>query len=152
MIGIFMNQIMQRQPMTVFGDGEQTRAFSYIDDVALYIANSVNVPEAYNEVFNIGADQPYTVNYLVEVVARAFGVAPDIRYLPARNELVDAYSDHSKAQRIFGQNTAIPLEEGVARMARWAREVGARKSSTFKGVEVPRNMPPSWKAALEADE
>jgi UDP-glucose 4-epimerase len=151
-IGIFMNQIMQGQPMTVFGDGQQTRAFSYIDDVAPTIANSVNVPAAYNEVFNIGADQPYTVNYLAEVVAQAFGVKPEIRYLPARNEVVDAYSDHSKARRIFGQSRAIPLEKGVARMAQWAREVGARQSSTFKGVEVLRNMPPSWKAALEAGE
>lgn len=150
-IGIFMNQIMQGQPMTIFGDGEQTRAFSYIDDVAPTIANSVNVPEAYNGIFNIGADQPYTVNYLAQVVAAAFGVKPEIRYLPARNEVVDAYSDHSKAQRIFGQSAAISLEEGVARMARWARKVGARQSSTFKEVEVLRNMPPSWKAALEKD-
>jgi len=151
-IGIFMNQIMQGQPMTVFGDGEQTRAFSYIDDVVPTIANSVNVPTAYNEVFNIGADQPYTVNYLANVVAQAFGVAPEIRYLPARNEVVDAYSDHSKAQRIFGQSAGLSLEEGVARMARWAREVGARQSSTFKEVEVRRNMPPSWKAALAVHE
>ena len=60
-IGIFMNQIMQGQPMTIFGDGSQTRAFSYIDDVAPIIARSVDVPAAYNQVFNVGADQPYTV-------------------------------------------------------------------------------------------
>jgi UDP-glucose 4-epimerase len=147
-IGIFMNQVMQVQPMTIFGDGEQTRAFSYIDDVAPCIANSVNVPAAYNEVFNVGADQPYTVNYLAEVVAQAFDVAPDVRHLPARNEVVDAYSDHAKAQRVFGQAAPVPLEEGIARMAEWARSVGARESSTFEGVEILRNMPPSWKAAL----
>ena len=49
-IGIFMNQIMQGQPMTIFGDGTQTRAFSYIDDVAPYISKSVEVPAAYNQV------------------------------------------------------------------------------------------------------
>ncbi|MGD9318281.1 MAG: NAD-dependent epimerase/dehydratase family protein, partial [Anaerolineae bacterium] len=59
-IGIFMNQVMQGKPMTVFGDGLQTRAFSYIDDVAPHIANSVNVAEAYGEVINIGADEPYS--------------------------------------------------------------------------------------------
>lgn len=148
-IGIFMNQIMQGQPMTIFGNGEQTRAFSYIDDVAPHIANSVHVPAAYNEVFNIGADRPYTVNYLAEVVAQAFDVTPTVRYLPARNEVVNAYSDHSKAQRVFGQDAAIPLEEGVAKMARWARQVGARQSSTFKEIELFRNMPPSWKVTLE---
>jgi UDP-glucose 4-epimerase len=110
------------------------------------------VSAAYNEVFNVGADQPYTVNYLAEVVAQAFDVAPDVRHLPARNEVVDAYSDHAKAQRVFGQAAPVTLEEGVARMAAWAKGVGARKSSTFEGVEILRNMPPSWKAALEHGE
>src|ERR1700744_4606386 len=67
-IGIFMNQIMQGKQLTVFGDGEQTRAFSYIDDVAIPIANCVNIPAAYNQVFNFGADKPYTVNELATVV------------------------------------------------------------------------------------
>src|SRR5580700_7399155 len=53
-IGIFMNQIMQGQPMTIFGDGKQTRAFSYIDDVAPVIAVSVARPESYNQIFNVG--------------------------------------------------------------------------------------------------
>jgi UDP-glucose 4-epimerase len=55
-VGIFMNQILQHQLMTVFGDGNQTRAFSHIGDVAPNIAKSVKVPEAHNQVFNIGAD------------------------------------------------------------------------------------------------
>src|SRR5271170_3955706 len=53
-IGIFMNQVMQGQPCTIFGDGSQTRAFSYIGDIAPAIARSVNLPEAYNQVFKIG--------------------------------------------------------------------------------------------------
>ncbi len=75
-IGIFMNQIMQNKPLTVFGDGTQTRAFSYIDDVAIPIAKCVNIPAAYNQVFNIGADKPYTVNELAQVVGKEFGVTP----------------------------------------------------------------------------
>src|SRR5215203_4580423 len=71
-IGIFMNQIMQGESLTIFGDGSQTRAFSYIDDVAIPIAKSVNVREAYNQVFNIGADKPYTVNELATVVCNEF--------------------------------------------------------------------------------
>ena len=53
-IGIFMNQLMQGHPLTIFGDGTQTRAFSYINDVAPHIARSVEIPAAYNQVFNIG--------------------------------------------------------------------------------------------------
>ncbi len=148
-IGIFMNQIMQGRPMTLFGDGSQTRAFSYIDDVAPVIARSVDVPGAYNQVFNLGADTPYTVKHLAETVAKAFGVAPEIQYLPARNEVQHAYSDHSKARRVFGQRDAVSLEGGIARMAAWARGVGARVSRPFEHIEVERNLPPSWRRTLE---
>ena len=143
-IGIFMNQLMRGEPMTIFGDGTQTRAFSYIDDVAPHIANSVNVPAAYGQVINIGADRPYTVNYLAQVVARAFDQEPRIRYLPPRNEVVHAYADHSKARRLFGQEATVDLEEGVRRMAAWARRVGARQSREFENIEVRRNLPAGW--------
>ncbi len=143
-IGIFMNQIMQRQPMTIFGDGSQTRAFSYIDDVAPVIARSVDVAAAYNQVFNVGADQPYTVKHLAETVARAFGVAPQIEHLPARTEVQHAYPDHSKARQVFGQDAVVPLQEGVARMAAWAQRVGARAALPFGNIEITRNLPPSW--------
>ena len=143
-IGIFMNQIMRGEPMTVFGDGLQTRAFSHIDDVAPTIASSVNIPEAHGQVINIGADKPYTVKYLAEIVARAFEQEPRIEYLPARSEVVHAYPDHTKAKRLFGQRTTISLEEGVQRMAEWARLVGARKSQAFEDIEVRWNLPPSW--------
>src|SRR5690606_26278031 len=111
-IGIFMNQIMQKQPMTIFGDGNQQRAFSYIDDVAIPISQSVNVKKAYNEVFNIGADKPYTVNELAKVVSKYFNVAPDIKYLSARKEVVNAYADHNKAQSTFDTRKVVSLEEG----------------------------------------
>lgn len=144
-IGIFMNQLMQGQPMTVFGDGSQTRAFSYISDVAPVIARSVRVPEAYNQVFNVGADTPYSVNYLAEVVAKEMGAAPQINHLPARNEVQHAFSDHSKVARVFGFIPPVPLEEGVKRMAGWARQVGARASKPFGNIEIARNLPPSWR-------
>src|SRR5205814_8805154 len=82
-IGIFMNQIMRGEPLTVFGDGEQTRAFSYIDDVAPHIARSTETKDAYGQVINIGADIPYSVNRLTKVVAAAFGVDPVVNHLPA---------------------------------------------------------------------
>src|SRR6266404_5316181 len=70
-VGIFMNQILKGEPMTIFGDGQQQRAFTHIDDVAPIIANAVNVPAAVNETFNVGADVPFTVNELAKTVARA---------------------------------------------------------------------------------
>lgn len=144
-IGIFMNQIMRGEPMTIFGDGTQTRAFSHIDDLAPHIAHSVNTPKAYNQVINIGADKAYSVNELARVVAAAFGIKPDIRHLPPRNEVRHAYASHAKAKRLFGIHTGVSLEKGITRMAEWARKVGARRSAPFKNIEVSKNMPESWR-------
>ncbi len=149
-IGIFMNQIMQGQPMTIFGDGLQTRAFSYIDDVAPVIAASIARPAAYNQVFNVGADKPYSVAELANVVAHAMGVPPQIKKLEARNEVVHAYSAHDKVRKHFGDLIKnVSLEDGVQRMAAWAKKVGAREGQPFSGVEVHKNMPPSWAKLLK---
>jgi UDP-glucose 4-epimerase len=148
-IGIFMNQVMQGQPMTVFGDGEQTRAFSHIDDVAPYIARSVGVPDARNETFNLGAEKPYTVNQLAEVVAEAFGIPAEITHLAAREEVVHAFSDHSKIRSVFEMTDPVPLEQGVREMAAWAKAMGPRAGETFTEVELKENMPKVWLDRLD---
>lgn len=143
-VGIFMNQILQGKPMTVFGDGNQTRAFSYIGDVAPIIAQSVDIPEARCQVFNIGADQPYSVNELACATALAMGVEPNIQYLPARNEVMHAYSSHDKVRRVFGEREPVSLEQGLERMAAWIKQHGARQSKKFDAVEITKNFPQAW--------
>lgn len=143
-IGIFMNQIMHNQPMTIFGDGEQQRAFTHISDVAPIIASSISIPDARNQIFNIGADNPYTVNQLAHTVAKSMGVKPEIVHLQPRNEVVLAYASHEKVRRVFGSWANLSLEEGTARMAAWARKTGPRKSSRFSQIEIREKLPPSW--------
>jgi UDP-glucose 4-epimerase len=149
-LGIFMNQIMGGRPLSVFGDGEQTRAFSHIDDVAPHIARSVQIEQAYNQVFNIGADQPYTVNHLARVIMDAFGVTAPVEHLPAREEVYQAYASHEKAALLLNAQARVGLEEGVQRMAAWAKQAGSRKSKIFSDVEVSQNLPPSWANMLAA--
>ena len=143
-IGIFMNQLMTGQPMTIFGDGTQTRAFSYIGDVAPLIARSIDVPAAYNQTFNIGADKPTTLNELAELTARAMGKPPAVRHLEARKEVLHAVADHSKVARVFDYHPKWDLPEGLNRMAAWAKAVGPRKPTTFSNIEILENLPPSW--------
>jgi UDP-glucose 4-epimerase len=148
-IGIFMNQLMSGKPMTVFGDGLQTRAFTHIDDVAPVIARSIDLPGAANAVFNVGAETPHTVLDLAQAIARAFDVAePEIEFLPARKEVVHAFSDHARLHDVFGEAPTVPLDEGLRRMADWARGVGVTEPTRFESVEVLRNLPPSWAAGL----
>jgi UDP-glucose 4-epimerase len=148
-IGIFMNQLLSDRPMTIFGDGLQTRAFTHIDDVAPVIARSIDVPASANETFNVGADTPYTVLELAQTVARVLGVEePQIEHLPPRLEVVHAFSDHSKLHDVFGEQNAVTLEDGLRRMAEWVQEVGARPPVRFDSVEILRNLPPSWAAGM----
>ena len=147
-IGIFMNQIMQGKKLTIFGDGEQTRAFSYVGPIAKTICNSPEVPAARNGIFNIGADKPYSVNQLVHEVGAVMGVSPNVEYLEARNEVLHAYSDHSRVAEVFGEPNDVSLREGLEIMAQWALAHGSRSTKPFTGIEIERNMPPSWRAEL----
>jgi UDP-glucose 4-epimerase len=147
-IGIFMNCVLTGRPMPIFGDGTQTRAFSHIADVAPVIARSAVMHETRNETFNIGADRPYSINELARTIADAFGVSCEVEYLPARNEVLHAFSDHTKVRRTFGLGEPIDLRTGIEAMAAWVREHGARPPVDFAGeIEVERNLPPSWAAA-----
>ncbi len=143
-VGIFMNQILQGKAMSVFGDGTQTRAFSYIGDIAPLMAEAIETPAAYNQIFNIGADHPYTINELAEAVAQAMGVEANVTHLPARNEVIDAYSSHEKIRRVFGSRKLHTLGEGLSYMAAWVKQHGARSSKEFEGIEVTKNFPKAW--------
>lgn len=144
-IGIFMNQIMKGEPLTIFGDGRQMRAFTYISDVAPIIAQSVKFEVAYNQVFNIGADKPYSVLELAETVIDVMRQGGKIKYIQARNEVQHAYSSHVKLQHHFSDLVRnVNLQDGLQRMADWAKKVGARSARPFNNIEVPINLPPSW--------
>jgi len=143
-VGIFMNQILRAEPMTIFGDGTQIRAFTHIDDVAPMIANSVDVPAARNQIINVGADVPYAVNDLARIVAEEMGSRADVVHLDARNEVKVAFSDHTKAGGMFGKTHHTPLRAGIRAMAEWVRAHGSRESSSFQNIEVTSNLPASW--------
>lgn len=143
-VGIFMNQLLKGEPMTIFGDGLQQRAFSHISDVAPVIAMSVSTESARNQIFNVGADIPHTVNELAHLVADAMRCEYKVKYLDPRNEVKIAFSEHSKAHKTFAITPKISLREGINAMATWVRVHGARQSSIFEEIEISKNLPPSW--------
>ncbi len=143
-VGIFMNQLMQGLPLTIFGDGLQTRAFSYIRDMTPVIADSINNPEAINRTFNIGADKEYTVNELAEVICDVMDLKGKINHLPARNEVKHAFADHSLVLSIFPNMESTSLHIGIKNMAEWAKIEGVKKSKNFDPIEITKNLPPSW--------
>jgi len=123
-IGIFMRQLLRGEALTIVGDGEQRRGFSYIDDVAPIIARSIAVPAAINETFNLGSDVHTSINELANAVSVAMDMEAERKFLPARNEVFHAYSDHQKIKRAFelDEATPTPLSKGLQLMAAWAKK------------------------------
>lgn len=143
-VGIFMRCALEGRPFPVFGDGSQSRAFSYIADVAPVIARAGWEPGAKNEVFNVGADTAVTVRQLAEDVSRHFGIPCRIEALPARHEVLHAFASHDKVRAVFAPPAPTSLDEGLGRMAAWVRATGAGTPTPFGQIEIPRGLPPSW--------
>jgi len=146
-IGIFMNQLLRGEPMTIFGDGSQTRGFTYVADVAPLMARAASMPQVWNSVFNIGADTPVSVAELARLVSEAMGYPFRVRHLDPRQEVCHAVADHSKLAGAFHYEPRWSLPQGLARMAAWVKKVGIRRQPVFAKIELERNLPPAWKAA-----
>lgn len=152
-VGIFINCLLNDRSFYIYGDGEQERAFSYIDDVtpafvAAGLRNSCN-----GEIINIGPREEYTVNHLGQVILRAFYGTNEIpthvlpKYLPDRPmEVKEAYCTVDKAERLLDYRTTVSLEEGVRRMITWAKELGPQQPKYLPGgLEIVNDKTPeSW--------
>jgi UDP-glucose 4-epimerase len=143
-IGIFIRKALKGESLTIFGDGKQTRAFTYIKDVAPLIAKSPEIKEAYNEIFNIGAHQPYTVKELAEHVKKIIKSPSEVQYLPPRNEVMHAHSDHKKLKKFFGYEPQYDLVYGLKNMIEWVKKEKKRTTKIFKNLETTKNIPAIW--------
>lgn len=149
-VGIFMNQILRGEPITIFGDGEQTRGFSYVTDVAQLIASSPAFTAAYNNDFFVGSDLHYSVNHLATMVSDSMNQSDyPLIHLDARNEVQHAYAVHHKIRCVFNQFQAVDLKEGLIRTAEFVRQHGSFEPTGYMKVEVRKNLPPSWDAWLQ---
>lgn len=144
-VGIFMNRLLNGLPMPIFGDGTQTRAFTYIGDIAAEIARSPLNAAAINGTFNLGSDHPETVNRLAELVADAMGMPAATVHLPPRQEVHVAYCDHARARRVFPAINQTPLAQGLSSMAAWAKRTPIPPPQNFEPIEIEAGLPPSWR-------
>ena len=143
-VTIFMNQLMQNKPVTIFGDGTQTRSFTYVCDVAHAIATSIEKKEAYNQVFNVGSDEKISVKELAELMAKKLGTRPIMHFLKERNEVKHAIADHTKIKQILCYDTTTTLEHGIGRTIDWGKKTGIRKTKEFTAIEIPYGLPDGW--------
>jgi UDP-glucose 4-epimerase len=72
-------------------------------------------------------------------------VVPNVKHLEPRNEVLHAFSDHGKVRQRFGPLNPVNLDEGLRRMAAWAKVAGAKESKSFDNIEILEKLPPSWR-------
>jgi UDP-glucose 4-epimerase len=130
--GIWMYQILHNQPMTIFGDGSNKRAFTYIGDILepLYRAKDVS-----KEVINLGSPTAYTIKEANEWLQKVTGY-DNIIHLEARHEVKDAWCEVAKSQELLGYNKETRLVDGLARMWHWAQQQPERPLQAPPGLEV----------------
>lgn len=153
-VGIFFRRLQEGLRLPVFGDGSQSRSFSYIDVVAKSIVESCVAEQAVDEVFNIGGDQSLTVLELAEAIQRVTGKETGVEHLPARKEVMHAHADHEKARNAFPKvfEEAISVEEGLRLTAEYlAGRPIPKKTPCPSPIEVSDHLPPSWLKDLKLE-
>lgn len=156
-IGIFINCILNNKNFYIYGDGEQKRAFTYIDDFTPYILKCGFLDSVNGEIINIGPKEEYTINDLAKVVLKTFFKDGNIpkhlkpKYLKERpQEVKDAYCTNLKAEKLLGYKTTITLSAGVKKMVEWAKKLGPQKFNYLEdGLELENSdIPLTWKKKL----
>ena len=143
-LGIFMNKLLDGQPLSVYGDGSQTRAFSYVEDLLPPLWKALTDPRCANQMYNLGSERFYTVDELAKTFIKIAGCG-EIEYLEPRHEVQKAWSNVSKAKRELGYAEKTDLKTGIARMWAWARSQPRRPVETFKEIEVTKGLYSYWK-------
>ena len=155
-IAIFINRLLQGKNFFIYGDGNQKRSFSYIDDFTPYIVKAGFDDVANGEIFNIGPVEECTINQLGETVLKVFFEGQEIpenmmpTHMPPRPlEVSDAWCTAEKAERLLGYKTSITLEDGIRKMIAWAREVGPKPFHYLDNLElISSDTPTTWKDKL----
>lgn len=144
-IGIFIRKSLAGEPISVYGDGTQKRAFS---DIKFYMEPFEKLMSGHDrEVFNIGADHEFELNEvadLVQKIAREHGLNPTIEHLEPRYEVKDAYCNHDKAKDLLGFADNTDIEATIREMFNWAKEQPQREVKRM-AYEVEKNIYSFWK-------
>lgn len=143
---IFIRQALSGQPLTIFGDGTQTRAWSPVNSVAQVIAACVDRPETWNKSYNIGGEQVMTVNQLADIIQALTGSIAGVHHLPDRNEVKHAISDHSYVQKAFPDLYREPesIRGVLTEMIAEARKAPLKPLQTLPPIEINKNLPSVW--------
>jgi len=125
-VPLFVTSILKGQSPTIYGDGEQARDFTFVENVVHANLLACTAPkEAAGEVFNTACGAQTTVNGLAQMIMEALGVEVSINYEPARaGDVKNSMADLSKTERLLGYQPVVPFREGLERAITWYKSRG----------------------------
>lgn len=151
--GLWMRAALEGQEAVIYGDGQQQRAFTYIDDILPCLWRAAVGPSASRQIINLGGSQPMTIGQasqsFTEVLEGANSVPPRFRFEPSRHESLDVWCTPYNGQNWLGYKDKTGLYEGLTRMWLWAREAwemypNRRNQPNYFAIETTKGLPQSW--------
>lgn len=146
-LGIWMFQKLNNQPFTIFGDGEQKRAFSYIDDCLPGFWEAATNERASKQTINLGGVVETSIAEAAEILSGIVGGA-EIQFLENRHEVKYAYPTHQKSIALLNYQEKTSLKEGLTKMWEWAQQQPERDRFQWEEYELDNGIYQYWKPTV----
>jgi len=143
-LGIWMCQYMNEEPMSIFGDGEQKRAFSFIDDTLELLWKSGIQENCSKQIINLGGTKFYTINEANKILRDVIGNGKKV-YKEPRHEVKDAHSTWQKSVELLGYEDKTTLYDGLKQMWDWAQKQPMRDRFVWGEYEIDKGIYEYWK-------
>jgi len=143
-LGIWMLQHLNNKPMTIYGDGLQKRAFSYMDDCLEPMYNAAIKKEASKQIINLGGIHEVTINDAADTLISVIGSGNKI-HLESRHEVKYAYSTFRKSEEVLGFKHLTDLKEGLEKMWQWSKLQPMRNQFIWENYEIENGIYNFWK-------
>jgi UDP-glucose 4-epimerase len=143
-LGIWMYQYMNNHPLTIFGTGEQTRSFSFIDDTLEPMWKCAVLPTMSKQIVNLGGVREYTINDACHIIQSVIG-GGDVVYLEPRHEVKHAYPTYEKSVQLLGYQDKTSLKNGLTKMWGWAQKQPSRPRFVWENYEIDKHIYSYWK-------
>jgi len=143
-LGIWMYQHIIGEPMTIFGDGNQTRAFSYIDDSLQPLWKASQDPRASKQIINLGGIKEYSINEANEILREVIG-GGSVQYHEQRHEVKHAIPTWQKSIDLLDFEFKTDLKEGLTKMWEWAKKQPVRERFVWPSYELDKGIYSFWK-------
>jgi|TARA_B110000196_G_C21071068_1_gene627493 UDP-glucose 4-epimerase len=144
-LGIWMYQHLSGKPMTIFGSGNQTRAFSYIDDSLEPLWNSAIEPRASKQIINLGGIHSVSILEANNILKNIIGCPENTIFFEERHEVMHAVSTYQKSIDILGFKHETDLEDGLTKMWEWAKVQPMRNQFIWPSFELDKGLYSFWK-------